>query len=164
MVVGVSGVGKTTYCLGLLQNHLKKNYPALVLSNETIAHALSIEEAIEQELKRYSPDLLPNSGKDCLELCTNDNPLLILVEDTNKAHNPTELIKKLVSWANESQHWYMLCPIWNRHQERLDFEKKERFYSHLFLKKIIFNAFIRLIFKIVNRFYFKIKKRIFTRK
>ena len=126
LVVGVSGVGKTTYCLGLLQNHLKKNYPALVLSNETIAHALSIEEAIEQELKRYSPDLLPNSGKDCLELCTNDNPLLILVEDTNKAHNPTELIKKLVSWANESQHWYMLCPIWNRHQERLDFEKKER--------------------------------------
>ena len=27
LVVGVSGVGKTTYCLGLLQNHLKKNYP-----------------------------------------------------------------------------------------------------------------------------------------
>lgn len=126
LVVGVSGAGKTTYCLGLLRNHLKKNYPALVLSNETITHALSITEAIEQELKRYSPDLLPNSGKDCLELCTNDNPLLILVEDINKANNPTELLKKLIVWANESQHWYMLCPIWNRHQERLDFEKKER--------------------------------------
>lgn len=126
LVVGVSGVGKTTYCLGLLQNHLKKNYPALILSNETIVHALSIEEAIEQELKRYSSDLLPNSGKGCLELCTNDNPLLILVEDINKANNPTELLKKLIVWANESQHWYMLCPIWNRHQERLDFEKKGR--------------------------------------
>jgi len=53
-------------------------------------------------------------------LCQQGNPLLLVVEDVNKASNPEALFEKLLRWQDSTSdkegkkqdRWRLLCPVW----------------------------------------------------
>lgn len=120
---GASGMGKSTLCIELLRTSLDNGQPGLVLSDQTLREARSIEEAIDMELRRHLPYLEPFAGSKALELCGELTPLVIVVEDISRAENTVGLLNKVVAWAlhdisKKSTHprhnWRLLCPVWPR--------------------------------------------------
>lgn len=117
---GASGMGKTTLCLELLRTSLANGQAGLVLSDQTLRDATSIDEAIDMELRRYLPYLEPLAGSKALELCGELTPLVIVIEDISRAENTVGLLNKVVSWALRSiskesttsrRNWRLLCPV-----------------------------------------------------
>ena len=134
LVVGVSGTGKTTYCINVLNRHLGLQKPILVLSDSTVNQAASIEEAVDIELRRYANELVPQSGQRALELCSIDEPLIILVEDINRSSDSVRLLKKLIDWSNSDANFILLCPVWHRLVAGLSFEEKKGLDAHFKLE------------------------------
>lgn len=120
---GASGMGKTTLCLEVLRTSLSNGQAGLILSDQTLRDATSIEEAIDMELRRYLPYLEPVAGLRALELCGELTPLVIVIEDVSRAENTQGLLNKVVAWAlrssskaatNSQRNWRLLCPVWPR--------------------------------------------------
>ncbi|WP_284454500.1 ATP-binding protein [Cupriavidus campinensis] len=118
---GHSGMGKTTVCIGLLRHALAEGQPGIVLSDQTVRDATSVEEAIDIELRRYLPDLEQFAGSKALGLCSELSPLVVVVEDINRGENTTVLLNKLVGWTlpgtpqgSIRSNWRLLCPVWPR--------------------------------------------------
>ena len=120
---GASGMGKTTLCLELLRTSLANGQAGLVLSDQTLRDATSIEEAIDMELRRHLPYLEPLAGSKALEQCGELTPLVIVIEDISRAENTVGLLNKVVDWAlrsisqgttNSRRNWRLLCPVWPR--------------------------------------------------
>ncbi len=134
LVVGVSGTGKTTQCISILKKYLKLQKPVLVLSDSTVNQAVSIEEAVDIELHRYANELVPQSGLQALELCSIDEPLMILVEDINRSSDSARLLRKLIDWSNSSVNFILLCPVWHRLIAGLSFEERKGLEAHFKLE------------------------------
>lgn len=120
---GASGMGKTTLCLEMLRTSLANGNAGLVLSDQTLRDAASIEEAIDMELRRHLPYLEPLAGPKALALCSELAPLVVVIEDINRAENTETLLNKVVAWAlrsiskeasNTRRNWRLLCPVWPR--------------------------------------------------
>ena len=127
LVVGPSGMGKTTACAGAISARLKRGVPALVLRNELVAGSPTMDDAIESELRRQLPELESRVGSKALELCSVDEPMLILVEDLNRADNPGLLLNKLLTWSRSQKEtqaperrWRLVCPVWPRQLESIE--------------------------------------------
>ncbi|WP_266180842.1 ATP-binding protein [Dyella humicola] len=129
LLSGASGMGKTTVCTSALSEALRRNRPCIVIEDQTIRQAVTIEEALDIELRRYSSSLEANSGTRALELCSELEPLLVVVEDINRSDNTERLLNKLISWALRSSpgtidaRWRLACPVWPRFLASID--KKE---------------------------------------
>jgi adenylate kinase family enzyme len=134
LVVGVSGAGKTTQCISILKKYLKLQKPVLVLSDSTVNQAVSIEEAVDIELHRYANELIPQSGLQALELCSIDEPLMILVEDINRSSDSARLLRKLIDWSNSNVNFILLCPVWHRLIAGLSFEERKGLEAHFKLE------------------------------
>lgn len=133
LLSGPSGMGKTTICFENLRNALAEGQPGIVLNDQTVRDATSIEDAIEIELSHYLPQLEPLAGTKALELCSELKPFVVVVEDINRAENTTILLNKLASWAlhgmsqndgNPRRKWRMLCPVWPRFLAGLEKSKE----------------------------------------
>jgi len=134
---GASGMGKTTLCLELLRTSLASGQAGLVLSDQTVRDATSIEEAIDMELRRHLPYLEPLAGSKALTLCGELTPLVIVIEDICRVENTAVLLNKVVAWAlhsiskgattNSRRNWRLLCPVWPRFLSAL--EKSKEVYS-----------------------------------
>ena len=74
LISGPSGMGKSTFCRYVLQEALKRGKPAIILDDQTVAKALSIEEALNIELLRFSSSLEPDAGSRALQLCSETEP------------------------------------------------------------------------------------------
>jgi energy-coupling factor transporter ATP-binding protein EcfA2 len=136
LLLGASGMGKTTLCIELLRAAIANGQPGIVLSDQTIQDATSLEEAIDIELRRYLSHLEPLAGVKALELCSELKPLVLVVEDINRAGNTVRLLNKLASWVLEGmsqngrsarRNWRLLCPIWP--QFLVGMEKSKDLYS-----------------------------------
>lgn len=126
MVVGDSGMGKTTVCANHLERHLNKGAPGLVLKHEYIQESTTIEEAVELELRRQRPALQTLSGRKGLEFGSVSSPFMLVVEDVNNSENPRALLEKLINWIlleerkpEGRSYWRIVCPLWPRHFELL---------------------------------------------
>ena len=130
LLAGASGMGKTTICLASLKASLQRNAPGIIIEDQTILRAVTLEEALDIELRRYSPNLEPHSGVRALELCSEMQPLMVVVEDINRADDPERLLNKLVNWALRKSagtagiYWRLMCPVWPRFLLTVD-NKKE---------------------------------------
>ncbi|MDT8470535.1 hypothetical protein O3S74_017250 [Alcaligenes nematophilus] len=129
LVAGTSGMGKTTACAMALDAHIDKRLPAVVLKTEFLATAATMAEAIEGELRRQEPEIEAGAGVKALSLCTEEEPLLVLVEDVNRANNPALLLNKVLSWmrvsGNHSQRlWRAICPVWPRYLDVIEDQKR----------------------------------------
>lgn len=125
MLLGPSGVGKTTLSLQILKLHAEKGGFGLVIPHETVDKVTSLAEAIDVELRKLEPFLSPNSGHSALSLTSAGLPFLVVIEDANRANDPTKTFNKVVEWAlkkedeKEGHSWRLLCPIWPRYIDSL---------------------------------------------
>ncbi|MCU4578440.1 ATP-binding protein [Acinetobacter courvalinii] len=137
LVIGASGSGKTTICTNYILKKLDKRQPVLVLREENIQNSLNLDEAIEKELHRYSDRLIKNCGRKALELCSSENPLILLIEDINNTNNTEQLIKKINSWVNNEERINILCPVWYQKISTVSLKLKEELsknrFSYLYL-------------------------------
>lgn len=129
LLAGASGMGKSTICLGALSEALQRGHPGMLLDDQTVMNAVTLEEALDIELRRYSPSLEPQSGTRALDLCSGTQPFVVVIEDINRSENTERLLNKVVGWAlqsvsaNHETHWRLLCPVWPRFLSMID--KKE---------------------------------------
>ncbi|CAI1946321.1 Uncharacterised protein [Serratia fonticola] len=125
LVVGASGMGKTTSCGSTLDLYLTKGLPAIVLRTEFLVGTASIEAALEGELLRQEPALESGAGGKALSLCTEEEPLLILVEDVNRADSPELLLNRVLLWTRAvNRRWRVICPIWPQHLDLVEDKKR----------------------------------------
>ena len=100
-------------------------------------HSLNLDEAIEKELQRYSGRLIKGCGRKALDLCSVENPLIILIEDINNINNTEQLIEKISSWASNEKRINILCPVWYQKLSILSLKLKEELskngFSYIYL-------------------------------
>lgn len=135
LLAGPSGTGKTVACYRRLRQELELGGMALVISVDVVASAVTLEQAVVDTLSRLHPTL-SSFGPSPLSFGTEDRPLLLLVEDINKAGNTHQLIERLASWAvtpksgkAARQAWRLLCPVWPSFLATLESEQQKRVHA-----------------------------------
>lgn len=130
LVVGDSGMGKTTACIAAISARIDSGAPAIVIRTESVLMAATIEAALDSELRRHEPSLEPGTGERAIALCTADEPLLILFEDINRSTSPGLLLNKILRWClpstsagDASRSWRAVCPIWPRYLDVIENQK-----------------------------------------
>lgn len=134
LLVGSSGVGKTTIALQILKRHAAEGGTGLVIPHETVILATSLAEAIEIELRKLEPALQPNAGYQALSLATDSLPFVVVIEDANAASDPPMILNKVVGWTlsdkqakkdSKAYQWRLVCPIWPRYVDSLKQKLKD---------------------------------------
>lgn len=125
LLIGPSGVGKSTIALQILQKHFNDGGVGLVIPHETISIATTVNEAIDIELRKIEPFLHPNSGDYALSISSQSKPFIVLVEDVNASNDPFGLIDKVIAWTKPTTDkkqvatWQLICPIWPRYVDSI---------------------------------------------
>lgn len=130
LVVGDSGMGKSTACAAALGSYIEGGLPAIVIPSEFLEVEPTLEAALDKELRRQHPNLESAAGEKAVALCTNDAPLLILFEDINRSSSPGRLLNKILSWTyaaskgnSNVRGWRAICPIWPRNLDTIENQK-----------------------------------------
>ncbi|MGX9728805.1 MAG: hypothetical protein ACTFAK_16275 [Candidatus Electronema sp. VV] len=119
-LVAESGMGKSVACYRRLAAHLEAGGFGIILPHEVIASAISFELAVAAALRQLHPSLA-EIGNSALSFCSNENPLLLFIEDINKSGQAQLLVEKLIRWrcASKSEEsrcedarWHLVCPLW----------------------------------------------------
>ena len=120
-VVAGTGQGKSVACYRRLDAHVQAGGFGLVLSHDDIASATTLDQAIANALRQLYSDL--TSGEEtALSICSPERPLLLVVEDINRADRTQFLAEKIANWSraqtetedksNWKTKWHLLCPLW----------------------------------------------------
>jgi hypothetical protein len=124
-LVAGSGLGKSSACYGLLCRHVERGGYGLVVPHDIVIEAVSPDGAVDILLRRLCPSLESGCGAAAFDLCTPDKPMLIVIEDVNKAAQPALVIERLAGWAAAGRRdtktgdagmlrpsWRLVCPVW----------------------------------------------------
>lgn len=118
-LIAGSGSGKSVACFRHLVTHIENGGFGLVLSHETIALSLTLEQAVMTELRQLHPSLATISPTPS-SFCSSNQPLLLVIEDINRSGKAQLLLEKLASWSQTAKehdqrkpaYWCILCPLW----------------------------------------------------
>lgn len=118
-LLGGSGVGKSVVCFRRLESHVHMGGFGLVISDDLVAAASSLEQAIWFALQQLHPALSPH-GPSALSFASPEQPLLIIIEDINRFGRTGPLAEKIARWGKSPitadtsapSPWRLLCPIW----------------------------------------------------
>jgi hypothetical protein len=118
-VVAASGLGKSVACRKQLVTHLQAQGVGLILTQENIAAALSLPDAIEHALRQLSPTLAPGSGTAALALSSPGEPLLLIVDDIHRSGQAALLAERIEGWLRVKDSttpstlpgYRLLCPL-----------------------------------------------------
>lgn len=130
-VVGNSGFGKSVICYQALVRWRVDGKPALRLDSEDIENSKTLSQAIQSGLTRLKSSLEPTAGQKALQLARENSRLLIVVDDLNRANNPSHLLSQLQNWMGGVQDTTngfeggeeagsgrlpitIVCPLWPR--------------------------------------------------
>lgn len=131
-VIGNSGFGKTVICYQAMERWQGNGKPSLRLDAEDIEGAKTLAQAIQSGLTRLHPSLEPTAGRTAIQLAQDISPLLIVVDDLNRADNPSQLLSQLQNWMGGAREESsngpgdgkstdsaglpitILCPLWPR--------------------------------------------------
>ncbi len=121
-VVGESGFGKSVACFKHLNAHVESGGCALVIRHDTLEREITLDRALDLELRRLHPNIEADAGAKARALCSLEDPLLILIEDLKWSDQPALLMERIVSWnpvtTNSSDErarvhdWHLYCPVW----------------------------------------------------
>ena len=116
-----TGQGKSVACYRKLDAHVQAGGFGLVLSDDDIASATTLDQAIANALRQLHPALVPEE-ETALSICSPERPLLLVVEDINRADRTQFLAEKIANWSraqaetedksNWKTKWHLLCPLW----------------------------------------------------
>ena len=120
-VVAGTGQGKSVACYRRLVSHVQAGGSGLVLSHDVVASATTLDQAIADALCQLHPALAPDR-ETALSICSPERPLLLVVEDINRADRTQFLAEKIARWSriqaetedknNWKANWHLLCPLW----------------------------------------------------
>ena len=118
-LVGESGFGKSVACHRRLADYVAQGGFALVVRDQTVSEALTVEQAITSTLRQLHPSLATVSPC-ALSFCSPERPLLLLIEDINKSGQPQVLVEKLFAWCQsdtksqkgQALPYRIFCPLW----------------------------------------------------
>ena len=98
--------------------------PALRLEPTDLQGATSLSQAIQSALDRLYPTLNSEAGSEALRIARNTDRLLLVVDDLNRASDPSRLFSRLLNWLGGAQDAdepdangvaaTVLCPLWPR--------------------------------------------------
>lgn len=119
-LVGESGYGKSVACHLRLMRHIEYGGCGLVLPHEALESSITLDQAIDGALRQLHPALVQGSGAEARSLCSEDSPLLIVVEDVSRSGKSAQLIERLAKWAASQKNdngaansaWRLICPVW----------------------------------------------------
>jgi hypothetical protein len=117
-VIAESGLGKSVACYRVLLEHVENGGYGLVLPHELIERAATLDQAVTEALRQLHPALA--LGQSPLPFCSNKNPLIVVIEDTNRSGQPQRLLEKIAGWgvafgevqAEVLKPWRLFCPVW----------------------------------------------------
>lgn len=121
--VGGSGNGKSVAAFRTLEDYLKSGKFGLWLPAASITDSLSLEEALDKELRRLHPTLQPDSGRTAINLLQDNERLLLIVDDINRSPDPSRFAQLLQSWSkphpsgiidspSSLPKFQIICPLW----------------------------------------------------
>ena len=120
-VVAGTGQGKSVACYRRLVSHVQVGGFGLVLSHDVVAEAMTLDQAIANTLRQLHP-ALASDEETALSICSPECPLLLVVEDINRADRTQFLAEKIARWSriqaktedksNWESKWHLLCPLW----------------------------------------------------
>ena len=120
-VVAGTGQGKSVACYRRLVSHVQEGGFGLVLSHDVVAEAMTLDQAIANTLRQLHP-ALASDEETALSICSPERPLLLVVEDINRADRTQFLAEKIAGWSrtqaatedksNWESKWHLLCPLW----------------------------------------------------
>lgn len=131
-IVGDSGFGKTVICYQAMSQWLEEEKPALRLDSDDIENSKSLWQAVQSGLDSLHPSLGASAGRTALQIARDNNHLLIVVDDLNRADNPSRLLSQLQNWMGGVEKEAgeggqngttsnsgglpitILCPLWPR--------------------------------------------------
>ncbi len=123
LLIGESGSGKSAAAYQILKKHLGSGGYGLWVSDELLRECISLETAIDRVLRDLYPSLLPDAGRVALRVIPEGSRLLLIVDDVNRANNPTRQVENLVNWSKPNQSepsdspssfspYFVVCPVW----------------------------------------------------
>jgi hypothetical protein len=125
LLVGDSGVGKSTVALALLKKHCTSGKPGFWISAELLDRASSLTTALETTLKSQIPTLRPGTGHDVFSQLSDYEPLLLVFDDINRSSSPINLLRKVIGWLRPLtekkdgrdllRNVRVICPLWQAH-------------------------------------------------
>lgn len=127
-VVAGTGQGKSVACYRRLVSHVQAGGFGLVLSHDVVASATTLDQAISDALRQLHP-ALASDEETALSICSPERPLLLVVEDINRADRTQFLAEKIARWSHTQADtkdkksetedksswetkWHLLCPLW----------------------------------------------------
>ncbi|WP_135855312.1 NACHT domain-containing protein [Halorussus salinus] len=131
-IVGNSGFGKTVICHQVMEQWRADEKPTLRLDSEDIENAKTLAQALQSGLTRLQPSLESTAGQKAIQLAQDTSQLLIVVDDLNRADNPSQLLSQLQNWMGGAREVAsdgsgngesadigglpvtILCPLWPR--------------------------------------------------
>ena len=117
-IVGESGMGKTVACRKCLESHIGDGGFGLLATAEVLGESRTLADAVDATLRELHPLLAVGEGREAFALGSETSPLLVVVEDVNRAASPARVLGKLASWGKSAQEgkervrWRVLCPVW----------------------------------------------------
>jgi hypothetical protein len=131
-IVGDSGFGKTVTCYQAMSQWLEEEKPALRLDSDDIENSKGLSQAVQSGLDGLHPSLGTSAGRTALQIARDNNHLLIVVDDLNRANNPSRLLSQVQNWMGGVEKETgegkqngtasnsggipitILCPLWPR--------------------------------------------------
>jgi len=135
-IIAESGLGKSVACYKCLAQHVAAGGYGIIVPHDIIASAQTLDQAVDASLRQLHPQLAPGAGLAAQKFCSDDHPLLLIVEDINKSGQASPLAEKLAKWGGSrsgdalvAQSWRLLCPIWPQVVASLGDEARKRVQS-----------------------------------
>lgn len=139
MLVGESGLGKSTAVHQLLGDRTAAGSPAIWLPAELVERNPTLESALSDWLKKLYPSVQDNAGAEALRLSESSGGLYVVIDDINRSSSPTRLLEKIVAWSFQPAQEggrrtaRITCPLWNRTFDSLPRSLRTKLASHVVL-------------------------------
>ncbi|WP_157972509.1 hypothetical protein [Saliphagus sp. LR7] len=136
-LVGNSGFGKTVTSYQAMENWLAEETPTLRVRPSDVEASASLTQALQSALSRHHVSLTSTAGQEAIRIASKNGRLLVVVDDLNRANDPTHLFKRISNWVgkmpdggdSETEEFpvAIICPlwqrIWDRHKRNIQYNK-----------------------------------------
>lgn len=110
LLVAGSGQGKTTASYKFLKRHADSGGIGLWIEPRFLGETATLDAVVEGALRSWCPTLEEGSGARAVELAATEGGLLVLIDDINRAPQPAELVRRIITLGKEGCQ--ILCPVW----------------------------------------------------
>ena len=128
LIVGESGVGKSTIIYKIIKKNLENGIYALWIPPEIIQESISIESAINKFIIVLYPTISLESINQIINEISDNDKIILIIDDVNNSDKPQAIVQKLLSWSkpkdDKKPRFSIVCPIWPSIWTPISFENK----------------------------------------